>query len=96
MATGSAERAAPVPLAARLIGQAVRRLRRERRWSIEHLAERAGLSYQYVCAVETGKSNFSIDVLDRLATGFGLPLPAIVTAAYAAEPAPAAPLSVAA
>ena len=68
--------------AARTIGAAVRRLRRERGWSMDHLAERARLSYQFLSQVETGKANFSVDVLQRIAEGLEMPIPELVAKAF--------------
>jgi len=73
--------------AARAIGETVRQLRRSRRWSIEHLAERAQVSYQYLCEIENGKRNFSIVVLDRIARALELTLLAVVGAALAPQAA---------
>lgn len=75
----------PGVAAARAIGAAVRALRRNRCWSIEQLAERAEVSYQYLSEIETGKRNFSIVVLDRIARALELTLLAIVGAALAPQ-----------
>lgn len=77
--------------AARAIGAAVRRLRRERGWNIEELASRASLSYQFVSQVETGKANFSIDVLQRLANALELPIPTVVASAFDGQVHPEPP-----
>ena len=69
------------------IGAAVRTFRRARGWSIEALAVRASLSYQYLCEIETGKRNFTIEVLERLARALEMPLLRLVSAALQ----PAAP-----
>lgn len=71
-----------VPEAAQVIGKTVRALRRNRGWTIEVLAERAQLSYQYVSTVENGRSNFSIEVLNRLAAAFQVSLVDVLVAAY--------------
>lgn len=71
--------------AARAIGETVRQFRRSRRWSIEHLAERAEVSYQYLCEIENGKRNFSIVVLDRIARALELTLLAVIDAALAPQ-----------
>lgn len=71
--------------AAQALGGAIRGLRRERRWSIEYLAERASLSYQYVSEIETGKRNFSVDVLERVAGALQVSVAGLVVAAYPAS-----------
>jgi len=48
-------------------GACIRKLRDERDWSQEELAERAGLHRTYVSAVERGVRNPTITVLGRLA-----------------------------
>jgi transcriptional regulator with XRE-family HTH domain len=67
------------------IGMAVRAMRRDRDWSIERLATRADVSYQYLSEVETGKRNLSITVLERLALALGVSLSALVAAAEARQ-----------
>lgn len=82
----SAGTGAPASLAAAAIGGAIRGLRRERRWSIEYLAERANVSYQYLSEVETGKRNFSVHVMERVAAALQVSLSGLVGAAYAPRP----------
>lgn len=65
------------------IGDAVRRCRRVRRWSIELLAERADVSYQYLCEIENGKRNFSIVVLERIARALEMSLLRLIGEALA-------------
>lgn len=74
------------------IGAAIRTLRRQRGWSIEALAGRAGLSYQYLCEIETGKRNFTIVVLDRIAGGLQMSIVGLVTAAMPAVVGPERPV----
>lgn len=47
----------------------MRRLRAERGWSQERLAEEAGLNRTYLSAVERSEQNISIDNLYRVAVG---------------------------
>lgn len=49
---------------------------------MDHLAERARLSYQFLSQVETGKANFSVEVLQRIAEGLEMPIPELVTRAF--------------
>lgn len=53
--------------AVRAFGQRVRERRRERGWSIEALADRAGLHWTYVGSVERGERNISLVNILRLA-----------------------------
>jgi transcriptional regulator with XRE-family HTH domain len=71
-----------IPSAARAIGEAIRQLRRQRAWSIEVLAERADVSYQYVSEIETGKCNFSILILEKIARGLEVSMLALMDRAY--------------
>lgn len=68
--------------AQKIIGACVRALREQKRLSQEALAVKAGISYQYLSGVETGKENFSIQVLESLARSLDLPLRALVVTAY--------------
>lgn len=68
--------------AQKILGACVRALREQRSLSQENLAAKAGISYQYLSGVETGKENFSIQVLESLAKSLGLPVRALVAAAY--------------
>lgn len=74
------------PDVARLIGGTVRRLRRSRGWSLQELAERSGLCYQFVSEVETGKRNFSINTLAKLCEALATPVPDLIMAAYGVAP----------
>lgn len=65
-----------------IIGDAIRRLRTRAGYSLQELGARSGVSYQYLCGIETGKENFSIGVLEKIARALDLPLVAIIGAAY--------------
>jgi len=69
------------------IGRVIRFLRESGGLSQEKLAERAGITYQYLSSVENGKENFSIGVLDALARALGIDIPVLVEQAYAAPTA---------
>lgn len=63
-----------MPFAQRL-GDALRRLREERRWTLEYVAEVCGTSAANVSKIEHGRTReFNLDLLDRLASAFGLRL----------------------
>ncbi|MDI6871781.1 MAG: helix-turn-helix transcriptional regulator [Bacillota bacterium] len=58
---------------------AVRREREERGWTLQQLAERAGLSVSYLSEIEQGKKRPSLKVARRLSQTLGLPPTAIFT-----------------
>ena len=49
------------------LGARIKALRKQRGWSQEQLAERVGISTQYVSNIERGKENPTLDMLLRLA-----------------------------
>lgn len=67
------------------IGARVRHERQTRQWTLDHLAERAGVSRRMLINVEQGEANPSIATLLRLSEALGVGLPALV-----APPEPAA------
>lgn len=66
-----------------VIGRFVRRLREQKSLTLERLAGRTDITYQYLSGVENGRENFSIDVLEALGRSLGCPLPQLVAGAYA-------------
>ena len=50
----------------RLLGKRISEIRKRQRLSQERLAERAGISAQYVSNIERGKENPTLDLLLRL------------------------------
>lgn len=70
------------------IGARVRRERDARRWTLDQLAEAAGVSRRAVVNVEQGAANPSVGTLLRLSDALGIGLPALV------EPPAPAPLRV--
>lgn len=60
------------------IGARVRRERQGRGWTLDQLAEAAGVSRRMVVNVEQGSSNPSVGTLLRLAEALGVGLPALV------------------
>jgi transcriptional regulator with XRE-family HTH domain len=77
--------------AQQLIGRLIRSLREQRGLTLEQLASRAGITYQYLSGVENGKENFTIAVLEKIAEALPFSLSALVTAAYHEEEALATP-----
>ncbi len=55
-------------------GEKLRKLRKGRGISQEELAGLAGLHRTYVSSVERGERNVSLETIDRLARGLGLPM----------------------
>jgi transcriptional regulator with XRE-family HTH domain len=68
--------------AKKTLGLEVRRLRESLKLSQEVLAERANITYQYLSALENGRENFSIGVLEALAKALRVTVPDLVGAAY--------------
>ena len=79
-AGGSAKRraAAPPPEAATSevtarVGEALKRLRQERGYSLEDMAALSGVSRATLSQIETNKTNPTIGVLWKISTGLGVP-----------------------
>jgi transcriptional regulator with XRE-family HTH domain len=53
-------------------GRRVRRRRHELGWTIERLAEEAGLNWSYVGQAERGERNVGMDNICKLAAALGL------------------------
>ena len=68
--------------AQKIIGACVRAAREQRAYSLETLASKAGISYQYLSGIETGKENFSIQILEALSDALALPVRTLIVAAY--------------
>jgi transcriptional regulator with XRE-family HTH domain len=56
----------------------LRRLRTKRGLSQQGLAERSGLSREYVARLETGQHNPSLATLQKLAKALGVPVTALL------------------
>src|SRR6476659_2752970 len=63
---------------ARSIGERVRQERQDRRWTLDQLAEAAGVSRRMLVNVEQGTVNPSVGTLLRLSDALGIGLPALV------------------
>jgi transcriptional regulator with XRE-family HTH domain len=70
-----------------VIGLTIRRLRETAGLSQEKLAERAGFTYQHLSAIENGKENFTIGILESLAKALSLDIPQLIECAFA-DPSP--------
>lgn len=67
---------------ARCLGTAIRGARQERGLQLKELARRAGVCYQHLSAVETGKANVTVGLLGRICRGLAVPMPRLIGAAY--------------
>lgn len=56
----------------RRLGLRLRQLRHERRWSLDLLAEKAGVSRAMLGQIERGRSAPTVRVLMRIAAGLGI------------------------
>lgn len=65
-----------------IIGRTIRQLRESSGLSQEKLAERAGITYQYLSAIENGKENFTVGILETLAKALDNDVPKLVEQAY--------------
>ncbi len=74
-----------------ILGRFLRKLREQAALTQEQLARKTGITYQYVSGMENGRENFSIDILDSLATALDCPLPQLVAGAFAGENAAPVP-----
>jgi transcriptional regulator with XRE-family HTH domain len=63
---------------AEAIGHRVRQERQSRRWTLDRLAESAGVSRRMVVSVEQGAVNPSVGTLLRISDALGIGLPALV------------------
>ncbi len=66
-----------------IIGRTIRQLRESSGLSQEKLAERAGITYQYLSAIENGKENFTVGILETITKALGNEVPMLVEQAYA-------------
>ena len=56
------------------LGMRIRFLRHQRRWSQEDLALNANINKNYISDLENGRRNPSLEILERIATTFGITL----------------------
>lgn len=77
--------ATPVP-DLRALGVEIARLRRERRWSIDRLAEGSGVHRKTIIEVESGRVAAKISTLHAVAHALGVPLTELVAPLCARHP----------
>ena len=56
------------------LGMRIRFLRKQRKWSQEDLALESNINKNYICDLENGRRNPSLDVLERLCFAFQISL----------------------
>ena len=68
--------------AQKTIGTCIRFFREKEGLSQESLAAKAGISYQYLSGIETGKENFTLQVTENLSRALDIPMRILVSTAY--------------
>ena len=66
-ANGSQEQGAALDL-----GQRVRQLRKDRKWTLEQAAQQAGLARSTLSKIENGQMSPTFDAVKKLAEGLGI------------------------
>lgn len=61
-------------LAQEQLGMRIRYLRKQKRWSQEDLALEAGVNRNYLCDLEAGRRNPSLEILEKIAIAFDISL----------------------
>ena len=56
------------------LGMRIRFLRQNRHWSQEDLAFNANVNKNYICDLENGRRNPSLEILERIAVAFNISL----------------------
>ena len=56
------------------LGMRIKFLRKERKWSQEFLALESGINKNYICDLENGRRNPSLEILEKIADAFGISL----------------------
>lgn len=74
-----------MPSISTALATVLRRHRTEAALSQEELAHRADLDRTYISLVERSKRNLTVDALDRIASGLGVPASRLIAEAEAAR-----------
>lgn len=61
------------------LGQRVRQLRKERNWTLEQAAQKAGLARSTLSKIENEQMSPTFDAVKKLATGLGISVPQLFT-----------------
>lgn len=56
------------------LGMRIRFLRQQKKWSQEDLAFESSVNKNYICDLENGRRNPSLEILERLADAFSISL----------------------
>ena len=56
------------------LGMRIRFLRQQKKWSQEDLALESNVNKNYICDLENGRRNPSLEILERLADAFSITL----------------------
>lgn len=54
------------------LGVKVREIRKKRKWSLLELSLRANINRNYLCDLENGRRNPTLEVLERIAKAFNM------------------------
>lgn len=55
-----------------MIGQKLRQLRKDKNYTYRKLAQMTGISSGFICDIEHGRSNPSLETLDKFAVAFNI------------------------
>ena len=56
------------------LGMRIRFLRKQRKWSQEDLSLESNINKNYICDLENGRRNPSLDILERICVAFEISL----------------------
>src|SRR5213592_4569262 len=62
----------------KLVGERIRRLRKERGWTQDEISRRFGFNYKHYQRIEQGQQNLELATLNKLATAFEIPIDQIL------------------
>ena len=54
------------------LGMRIVYLRKQRGWTQEELSFQSGINKKYICDMENGRRNPSLEIIERLAIAFGI------------------------
>jgi len=78
--------------AQKILGACVRAMREQKKLTLEQLATKANITYQYLSGIETGKENFTVQVLEKLSNALETSIKSLVASAYYAADGRSAPV----